>query len=540
MNRNMLSQLLLLWLLLIPLFIFLVFIYVPANLSVNWIFPLGWDAPAYLSWARYIKEHGYVYTVIQERYPFGSHLLLVLTSYFVHEELTTAWHYVYTILLFLTMIGVFHLYVACFRSKAWAFVAAALFPYLVSTYYIFGALLQQMAFMSILPFIYVAIGRYVDNPSCSRLINVAVFLFFSFFFWPWSSLVPIIVLAAAILVPSIEKVIKIKLFIIALSFAGLVGTWWYGFYLPVLSEYILKSGLKNVRPLGSLSRNTPFTFEEFIDRTFNGSVLLFILFISSLLSVLLQLSVRGSHVLLKLGKVKENRTTFIVSMSTLMFLIIIAIGSASFDEISRRFSPLILQNIWLTYIFQTFVVKIKSRKHKREKFLGILFATILILSMLICLNPYNEKIAKIRGVWWRIWYEEDATNFFNILRSAREYYDRFGYSDDVVVIVPVTRKIVYPVPFSFYIKSFFPNSVVAYLSDKNLRSAESYSSLYSNLSFPYEHWSVTIDGKSLKDYPTGWTKMLILLVQGYFEPEPGTECYQRFKESGYCLYMLKP
>jgi hypothetical protein len=179
-----------------------------------------------------------------------------------------------------------------------------------------------------------------------------------------------------------------------------------------------------------------------------------------------------------------------------------------------------------------------SRKHNIKKFLSLFIVTILFGSTLIHLNPYDANVAKLRAIWWRIWYEGDTIDFFNILISARAEYDRFDYSNDILVIVPVTGKIVYPIPFCFYIKSFFPNAIVAYFADKNLTSAEIYSRLYSSSSYPYEHWSVTIDGKSIKDYPIGRTKIFILFLRGYFEPSPDIECYQKFKEFGYCLYML--
>ncbi|MGB9809570.1 MAG: hypothetical protein ACPLSA_05985, partial [Caldanaerobacter sp.] len=58
--------------------VFVLCVYVPANERYRWLYPLGWDAPAYIWRVQMLKIKGYPLEAFEELHPLGAHAVLML------------------------------------------------------------------------------------------------------------------------------------------------------------------------------------------------------------------------------------------------------------------------------------------------------------------------------------------------------------------------------------------------------------------------------------------------------------------------------
>jgi len=515
---------------------FTFFIYLPENEKYYWLFPLGWDAPLYIFNARYIEYKGYFHT-ITDLEPRGSNLILAGFKYLTGDY-DNAWHVVSLLALLLAMIGIAALYRECFGESSWGYLAGALLPYLLTTYYMFGGLFRQLIFFSLYPYSLLLIIRFLKNGTFRKLIYIICILFIEWWIWPWGfPLCIIALLIAGLLIYKTKEFLKI----ISISLVGIILyiIWYFCFlYLPTRP-----SPPPGILPSG-VTRGIPFTFNEYVSKVANGSYIILFMFISSFLieipnmvrSMLsLSLITKDNNLIIsiKIRKPRKNNIDKYFLLLVTSIILIIVSPIFPFDEVARRLSPFLVQSFWITHSLD-FIAR-KLRGHRTLKYFFVVFILTIVL---LQLDPYNVPARTARTVWWRIWYYGDIKEFLSLLKEAYKEYS-FVNMQPILIIVP-TKNVPRPdVTSCLYIRSFFINTIFI--------KAENYNELITSISLMRTHYinpssslfhqycSLTVTPELFSKY-----KMQILYLKPLFTPESNSSCYVKFNRDGYCLERLNP
>jgi len=429
------------------------------------------------------------------------------------------------------MLGISLLYYKARGNALSAGLVGAIIPYNFVIYYIFSALYQQFAYMSLLPLILYLVSSFVEKTSVYKLISLIITVIIGWWLWPWGFIVTTWILLIPILLRDTKINIKIIFFCLATSLVLGHFIWQFNIYKVPFFEGL--EAVSKTRP--------PYTFSIFLERAFNGSWMLLLFFCGGLLYNLVCLY-------------HENVTSKIITLYTIG--IILGIVASPFVEAKYRLTPFI-PSYWLIidFIVYVFLQKIpvlnkkkikfqfkffKYRFYSSTKFLFYVIAIILFLSGFTQL--YFIEPSTVQRHLWRRWLSVNDTSLISSLQSIKEKISQEEMGENFIIIVPFNYKyksVDEVMLLNLYVKSFFPNSIMIYYGERSWNVSILIKYLHMNDAYIHPWCAITMDGLTIDSFSVKGYQMVVLILREIFYVDNlPLDCIISLKKNGYGIIKL--